>query len=117
MKRGDLVTVALSGDYGKPRPALIVQSDAFQFHPSVTLLPLTSDTSDASLVRVTVFPEKGTGLNKLSQVMIDKAATLSRLKVGRRIGSVNALTLRAVEAALLRFLGLGPEEQGLQDSF
>lgn len=29
MKRGDLVTVATSGDYGKPRPALVIQSDAF----------------------------------------------------------------------------------------
>jgi len=111
VKRGDLVTVALSGDYGKPRPALIVQSDAFELHPSVTLLPLTSDTRDVSLVRVTVLPENGTGLRKVSQVMVDKVATLSRSKVGPQIGCVNALTLRAVDAALMRFLGLGPEER------
>lgn len=40
MLRGDLVTVALSGDYGKPRPALVIQADAFAGHPSVTLLLL-----------------------------------------------------------------------------
>lgn len=27
MKRGDIITVALSGDYGKPRPAVVVQND------------------------------------------------------------------------------------------
>ena len=35
MKRGDLVTIAVSGHYGKPRPAMIVQADAFDLHPSV----------------------------------------------------------------------------------
>ena len=29
IKRGDIVTCALSGDYGKPRPAVVVQSDLF----------------------------------------------------------------------------------------
>ena len=43
MKRGDLVTVALQGDLGKPRPALVIQSDLFEAHPSVTILPVTSD--------------------------------------------------------------------------
>ena len=43
MKRGDLVTVALSGDYGKPRPALVIQSDLFDEHPSITILPVTGE--------------------------------------------------------------------------
>ena len=59
MKRGDLVTVAVSGDYGKPRPALVVQADAFDLHPSVIVLPLTSELHDAPLFRVTV--ERGQG--------------------------------------------------------
>ncbi|MHB8211101.1 MAG: type II toxin-antitoxin system PemK/MazF family toxin [Acidithiobacillus sp.] len=29
MNRGAVVVVALQGDYGKPRPALVVQSDMF----------------------------------------------------------------------------------------
>lgn len=43
IQRGDLVVVALSGDYGKPRPALVVQSDDFQALPSVTVLRITSE--------------------------------------------------------------------------
>ena len=62
MKRGDLVTVAVSGDYGKPRPALVVQADAFDLHPSVIVLPLTSEIHDAPLFRVPVGAAKETGL-------------------------------------------------------
>jgi mRNA interferase MazF len=106
VKRGDLVTVAVSGDYGKPRPAVIVQSDAFDFHPSVTLLPLTSETYDAPLFRVTVQPGKDTGLRKVSQVMVDKITTVARAKVGQRMGRVDAATLRAIDDAMKGFLHL-----------
>ena len=57
MKRGDLVTVSLPGSYGKPRPALIIQSDLFDEHPSVTVLPITSELRDAPLFRITIEPE------------------------------------------------------------
>lgn len=78
MRRGDLVTVAVSGDYGKPRPALIVQADVYAEHPSVTVLPLTSELIDAPLLRVGVEPGAGTGLRLRSQVMVDKATTIPR---------------------------------------
>jgi hypothetical protein len=61
VKRGDLVTVVTSGDYGKPRPALIVQSDTYAEHPSITVLPLTSELHDMPLLRVTVEPSESTG--------------------------------------------------------
>ena len=106
MRRGDLVTIAVSGDYGKPRPALVVQSDAFELHPSVTVLPLTSEMHDTPLFRVTVEPGRSTGLRRVSQVMVDKATTVPRARIGQRIGSLDASTLRAVELALRGFLGL-----------
>ena len=106
MKRGDLVTVAVSGDYGKPRPALIVQADAFDLHPSVVVLPLTSEMHDAPLFRVSVAASRDTGLRVSSQIMVDKATTVPRVKVGERIGQVDATTLQAVDDALRGFLGL-----------
>ena len=54
MKRGALVTIALSGGYGKPRPALIIQSDFFDAHPSITVLPVTSELREAPLFRIRV---------------------------------------------------------------
>ncbi len=106
MKRGDLVTVALSGDYGKPRPALVIQSDAFDELPSVIVLLITSELHDAPLLRITVQPDKRTGLRKISQIMVDKSLTVPRQKVGQRIGSIDVATLRKVNIALAAFLGL-----------
>ncbi len=93
MRRGDLVTIATSGDYGKPRPALVMQADAYAEHPSVTVLPLTSELHDASLLRVTVEAGEGTGLRLRSQVMVDKATTIPRAKAGSRIGRLDEATL------------------------
>ena len=106
MKRGDLVTVAVSGDYGKPRPALVVQADAFDLHPSVIVLPLTSELHDAPLFRVTLSASKETGLRAPSQIMVDKATTVPRGKIGPRMGRVNAAVMEAVTQALRGFLGL-----------
>jgi mRNA interferase MazF len=106
MKRGDLVTVAVSGDYGKPRPALVIQSDAFDQHPSVIVLPLTTELHDAPLFRVTVNATEETGLRGPSQIMVDKATTVPRLKIGSPIGRVTASTMAAVNEALRGFLDL-----------
>jgi len=105
MKRGDLVTVALSGDYGKPRPALIIQSNLFDKHPSVTVLPITSELRDVPLFRILIEPNKINGLTKPSQVMIDKAHTVAREKVGKRVGHLHDTEMLAINRALAVFLG------------
>jgi mRNA interferase MazF len=107
VRRGDLVTVATSGDYGKPRPALIVQADAYAEHPSITVLPLTSELYDMPLLRVTVEPGETTGLRLRSQVMVDKATTIPRAKAGSRIGQLDETMLANVDQALAAFLGVG----------
>lgn len=106
MKRGDLVTVATSGDYGKPRPALIVQSDAYAGHLSLTVLPLPSELHDMPLLRVTVEPGGDTGLRLRSQIMVDKATTIPCAKAGTRIGCLDEATLASVGQALAAFLGV-----------
>jgi mRNA interferase MazF len=105
MRRGDLVTITLQGDYGQPRPALIIQSDLFDEHPTVTILPVTSDLRDAPLFRLAIEPSPETGLQKPSQVMIDKAQTVKREKVGSIIGRIDEGTILAVNRALALFLG------------
>lgn len=104
--RGDLVVVVIPGDYGKPRPALIVQSDAFSGIESITVLPLTSDLQPAPLVRIDVEPSPENGLERRSQIMTDKTVTLPRRKVGARIGHLEDDMIRSADVALARFLGL-----------
>jgi mRNA interferase MazF len=107
VNRGDIVTIALPGEYGKPRPALVMQSDAFQALPSVTVLPLTTDLRDWPLFRIMIQPSRANGLRQAWQVAVDKTATVPRTKIGQRIGRADGGTMRAVHAALASFLGLG----------
>ena len=107
MSRGELWTVS-GGTYAqKPRPALIIQDDLFAASESVTLLPLTSQLTDAPLLRLTVEPGQLTGLERVSQIMVDKLTTVRRTNLGDRVGRVDAKTMVAVEQSLAVFLGLG----------
>ena len=104
IQRGDLVTVSLQGDYGKPRPAVVVQSDLLTDLDSVVLCPVTSDLRNATF-RVTIEPNAANGLRTLSQVMVDKPATLPRTKVSEAFGSLDSERMKAVERALLLVIG------------
>ena len=105
MRRGDLVTVALQGDLGKPRPALVIQSDLFDAHPSVTILPVTSELRIAPLFRIAVNPNELNGLSRPSQIMVDKPQSIAREKVGSVMGRLDDETMLAVNRALAVFLG------------
>lgn len=105
MTRGDLVTIALPGAYGKPRPALVIQSDLFDAHPSVTVLPVTSELRDAPLFRIALVPNATNGLHKPSQVMVDKPQTVARTKIGKTIGRLDDEVMLGVNRALAVFLG------------
>jgi mRNA interferase MazF len=66
MTRGDVVIVAdRRGEFtGKPRPALVVQSDAFRDAPTVPILPITSDGQmDAPLLHIPVPADKATSFS------------------------------------------------------
>ncbi len=105
MRRGDLVTVALSGDFGKPRPALVIQSDQFSNTATLSVLLLSGTTVDAPLVRLNVEPSPENGLHKPSQVMVDKVMTVRRDKVGEPFGRLDDETMVSGNRALALFLG------------
>ena len=107
IKRGDIVICAAPGDYGKPRPAVIVQSDAFpETHASVIVCQMTSDLVDAPAFRVTVEPTAANGLRTRSQVMADKPVTIRRERVGRQIGRLGQQDMTELNAALAFVMGL-----------
>ena len=107
MNRGDFVTIALQGDFGKPRPAMVVQADSFnQDHPSVTVLPVTSELVNAPLFRIMVEPNATNGLGKRSQIMVDKAVTLKRDKIGTTFGKADDSLMLAVNRSIAMFLGI-----------
>lgn len=106
MRRGDLVTVALQGDHGKPRPVLVIQSGRFPDTATVTVLLVTSQLVEAPLIRLTVAPSPTNGLQAPSQVMVDKAMTVRADKLGPVFGRLEDVELVGVTRALALFLGL-----------
>lgn len=105
MRRGDLVPVAIPGDFGKPRPALVIQSDQFDSTATATVLLLSGTLVDAPLMRLDVEPNPENGLRKRSQVMVDKAMTVRRDKLGEPFGRLDDGTMVAVTRSLALFLG------------
>ena len=107
MKRGDLVTVAMQGDFGKPRPALVVQSDKFNdAHATVTALLVSSEWVDAPLFRIDLQPDAQNNLDRASQILVDKAMTVRRTRLGAAFGSVRGEAMLAVNRAMAVFLGI-----------
>lgn len=106
MRRGDVVTVAAPGDYGKPRPALVIQSDLFEELPSVTLCLVTSELRDAPIFRITIDPSPENGLRRVSQVQVDKILTVARARLGAIIGRLDDATMLKVNRSLAVFVGI-----------
>lgn len=106
LKRGDLVTVALQGDYGKPRPALVMQSNLYDGTASVTVLLVTSAIDEASLLRHTLEPNPKNGLRLRSQVQIDRTMSPPRSKIGSTIGHLDDEEMVPISRLLALFLGI-----------
>lgn len=106
MNRGDFVTIAMQGDFGKPRPALVIQADQFDEHATMTILPVTSALVQAPLLRVMVQPDDRNNLQKPSQVMVDKAMTVKRDKLGEVFGSASDEVMLEIGRCLAVFLGI-----------
>lgn len=108
VKRGDVVVAAFSGDYGKPRPAVVVQTDlANATHSSVVLCPITSHLENAPLFRLEVTPSRENNLEKSCQIMVDKITTVRKDKVRQVIGRLDEATMVRVNRSLAFWLGLG----------
>lgn len=106
MKRGDIITVAAAGDYGKPRPAVVIQSDKLKGMDSVLVSLLTSTLVDAPLFRLSVDPTEENGLKKLSQIMIDKIIAMPRSKCGDVVGRIDESNLIVLNHMLAVVVGI-----------
>lgn len=107
MHRGDLVICVQNGDYGKPRPAVIVQSNLFnEKHSSITICPISTHVIETPLFRLLLPPHKNNGLKQVSQIMVDKITSLKRNKIHRKIGEVTSDQLKKLDEAILLWLDL-----------
>jgi mRNA interferase MazF len=107
LKRGDVVTVALHGAHGKPRPAVVVQRTETLAHTMIVICPVTSQLrTTAPLVRVTVDPSSTNGLRSVSQVMIDRVVSAPANKLGGAIGRLGDDLMAEITRRLAFWLGI-----------
>jgi mRNA interferase MazF len=107
VKRGEIWTVSGGSDYaGKPRPAVLIQDDVFDATASISVCPLTSDRTEAPLFRLEIEPGERNGLKTLSRIMVDKVTTVSKTRLGSRIGRLHDEDIVRLNQALVVFLGL-----------
>ena len=107
MKRGEIWTVSGGSDYaGKPRPAVVVQDDRFDATNSVTICAITSDPTDAPLIRLPIKPSERNGLRVDCRLMVDKITTVPKSKIGRRLGNLGDEDIIRLNRAMLVFLGM-----------
>lgn len=113
MTRGEIWTVAGGPAYaGKPRPALIVQHDAFDANTSIVVCPFTTDPTKAPAFRIPVKPTERNGLRVASHVMLDKITAVPRTRLRQRVGILEAAELKRVGHSLIVFLDLIPSLAG-----
>lgn len=106
-RRGDIILAASSGDYGKPRPCLVLQAALFDDLPSVTFCMLTSTLrEDLSHIRISIEPSAKNGLQQSSQIAIDKIMTLPKERIAKKIGEASNDVMLQVTRAMVLFLGL-----------
>lgn len=107
LKRGDIITCVLSGDYGKGRPGVVVQSEIFNgTHSSTTICPITTHLVEAPLFRLAVTPSAQNGLKKPSQIMVDKISSIKTEKLHQKIGVLNSTQRQKLDEALRLWLDL-----------
>ena len=106
MRRGDIVTVAAPGDYGKPRPAVEIQSDWLGETDSVLVFLFTSTLRDAPIYRLTVEPIPENGLQVVSQIMVDKIMAVRRDKCSASIGRLDNPAILVLNRMLALVVGI-----------
>lgn len=107
MRRGDIVIAAVGGDYGKPRPAVVIQTDALPpSHTSVVICQMTSTVVEPSSLRITLLPTAANGLRTRCQIMADRPVTIRRAKIGQVIGRLTGEQMAALNRTLAFTLGL-----------
>lgn len=107
MRRGEVWTISGGPNYaGKARPAVIVQDDSFDGTASITICAFTTDPTDAPLFRIPIEPNERNGLRSPSRLMVDKITTVSKDKVGQRVGRLDDEDLVRLNQAVVVFLGL-----------
>jgi len=111
-RRGEIYVTALDPTLGreirKTRPALVIQNDTSNRLSDITIVaPITSTVRfPFNPVHVLLEANPATGLDVISVALLNQIRAVDRLRLIRRLGVVDDLTLERVDEAIKISLGL-----------
>ncbi|GHU97454.1 hypothetical protein FACS189483_03450 [Spirochaetia bacterium] len=85
IRRGEIWTVRWTGFAGKPRPALVIQSEKYLQTGTDILALITSEDSHASDVRLAVVADERNGLLHDSYICLDKLMAIPLINIDKRL--------------------------------
>ncbi|MGA3019866.1 MAG: type II toxin-antitoxin system PemK/MazF family toxin [Bryobacteraceae bacterium] len=109
-RRGEIYLVSLDPTVGheirKTRPAVVIQNNVSNRYSPITIVAaISSQFGDPPHPREIPIPPKS-GLTKLSAVILNQIRSVDRKRLVKRLGAVDAATMRRVDEALLISHGL-----------
>jgi mRNA interferase MazF len=110
-RRGEIYLVTFDPTLGheirKTRPALIIQNNVSnQYSPITIVAAISSQFGNPPHPREVVLQPGKSGLQKSSAVVLNQIRSVDRQRLVKRLGVVDAVTMRKVDEALLISLGL-----------
>ncbi len=108
MNRGAILIGRAPGDFtSKPRPYLVVQSDAIpDIGATLTVCPVTTTIIGIGRIRVAISPTAANGLDCISEIEVDRITTMRRERFDPPIGEAASDIMAQVDASLRRWLDL-----------
>jgi mRNA interferase MazF len=98
---------SVGAEIRKCRPAVVVSSNGHNAHMrTVTVVPFSSPNTRVSLYEVAV-PEGVVGDGRPSRLRTHQLRAVDKERLGRKMGTLPARLMRALEASLLEHLGIG----------
>lgn len=98
---------ALGSEIKKTRPALVLQNDiANKYSPITVVAALTSQISPRRYPTEVLISAAESGLPTNSLALLNQIRSVDERRLGKKIGTVSAATMRKVERALEISLGL-----------
>ena len=111
-RRGEIYLVEFDPTVGheirKTRPAVVIQNDVSnQYSPITIVAAVSSHFADPPHPREVPLPAGAkTGLRQPSAVILNQIRSIDRARLRKRLGSLDAATMRKVDRALEVSLGL-----------
>jgi mRNA interferase MazF len=106
INRGEIWSVLWTGLAGKPRPALVIQSEKYLLSQTDILALITTADGVQGELRLPIMADENNGLMSDGFICLDKLMAIPIDNLGERFGKVADETMREVDARLIKILGI-----------